>query len=210
MNVIAKSVAVGLLAMAAGSAWASDGTIEFTGEITTSTCEFANGDTVNVELGHYSNTQFKTVGDKSPTTPFTIPLTNCPTEAWKHVDGSESKSFQLWLETRNGGTTGANNDLVAVTGSATPATGVGIRIDRASDGAQLALNKLNDTPVTFDITGEQTDVNLQAYYVSTVESSAITAGEANASVDVTIIIVNSHVVLLPTIWWVKLFIGAAG
>lgn len=104
MNVIAKSVAVGLLAMAAGSAWASDGTIEFTGEITTSTCEFANGDTVNVELGHYSNTQFKTVGDKSPTTPFTIPLTNCPTEAWKHVDGSESKSFQLWLETRNGGT----------------------------------------------------------------------------------------------------------
>ncbi|EGT3580917.1 type 1 fimbrial protein [Klebsiella oxytoca] len=186
MNVIAKSVAVGLLAMAAGSAWASDGTIEFTGEITTSTCEFANGDTVNVELGHYSNTQFKTVGDKSPTTPFTIPLTNCPTEAWKHVDGSESKSFQLWLETRNGGTTGANNDLVAVTGSATPATGVGIRIDRASDGAQLALNKLNDTPVTFDSTGEQTDVNLQAYYVSTVESSAITAGEANASVDVTI------------------------
>lgn len=39
---------------------------------------------------------------------------------------------------------------------------------------------------TIEFTGEQTDVNLQAYYVSTVESSAITAGEANASVDVTI------------------------
>lgn len=59
MNVIAKSVAVGLLAMAAGSAWASDGTIEFTGEITTSTCEFANGDTVNVELGHYAKPSLK-------------------------------------------------------------------------------------------------------------------------------------------------------
>lgn len=94
--------------------------------------------------------------------------------------------FQIWLETRSTGTTGDNNDLVAVTGSGTPATGVGIRIDRASDGTQLALNKLNDTPVYFDMTGEQTDVNLQAYYVSTVESSAITAGEANASVDVTI------------------------
>ena len=154
MNIIAKSVAVGLLAISAGSAWASDGTIEFTGEITTNTCEFANGDTVNVELGHYSNTQFKNVGDKSPTTQFTIPLTNCPTEAWKHVDGTTSASFQLWLETRSSGTTGTDNDLVAVTGSGTPATGVGIRIDRASDGTQLALNKLNDTPVYFDITGE--------------------------------------------------------
>ena len=186
MNIIAKSVAVGLLAISAGSAWASDGTIEFTGEITTNTCEFANGDTVNVELGHYSNTQFKNVGDKSPTTQFTIPLTNCPTEAWKHVDGTTSASFQLWLETRSSCTTGTDNDLVAVTGSGTPATGVGIRIDRASDGTQLALNKLNDTPVYFDITGETTDVNLQAYYVSTAEASAITAGEANASVDVTI------------------------
>ncbi|VUS58299.1 fimbrial protein [Klebsiella spallanzanii] len=186
MNIIAKSVAVGLLAISAGSAWASDGTIEFTGEITTNTCEFANGDTVNVELGHYSNTQFKSVGDKSPTTQFTIPLTNCPTEAWEHLDGTTSASFQLWLETRSSGTTGADNDLVAVTGSGTPATGVGIRIDRASDGTQLALNKLNDTPVYFDITGETTDVNLQAYYVSTAEASAITAGEANASVDVTI------------------------
>lgn len=185
MNVIAKSVAVGLLAMAAGSAWASDGTIEFTGEITTSTCEFANGDTVNVELGHYSNTQFKTVGDKSPTTPFTIPLRNCPTAGWKHVDGITNSNIQLWLEPRSG-TTGANNDLVAVSGSGTPATGVGIRIDRASDGAQMALNKLNDTPVYFTIAGEKTDINLQAYYVSTVKSSAITAGEANASVDVTI------------------------
>ncbi|CAA0356371.1 MULTISPECIES: fimbrial protein [Klebsiella] len=186
MNVIAKSVAVGLLAMAAGSAWASDGTIEFTGEITTSTCEFANGDTVNVELGHYSYAQFKSVGDKSPTTQFTIPLTNCPTQPWKHANGNTNRMFQIWLETRSTGTTGDNNDLVAVTGSGTPATGVGIRIDRASDGTQLALNKLNDTPVYFDMTGEQTDVNLQAYYVSTVESSAITAGEANASVDVTI------------------------
>ena len=53
MNKIAKSIAVSLLALSAGSAWATDGKIEFTGEILTSTCEFADGDVINVELGHY-------------------------------------------------------------------------------------------------------------------------------------------------------------
>ena len=48
MNKITKSIAVSLIALSAGSAWATDGTIEFTGEIVTSTCEFSNGDVINV------------------------------------------------------------------------------------------------------------------------------------------------------------------
>lgn len=97
MKKVVKSIAVGLLALSAGSAWATDGTIEFTGEILTSTCEFANGDTINVELGHYAAKQFKSVGDRSPAIPVDIPLKNCPTTPWKHLDGNTDNSFQMWL-----------------------------------------------------------------------------------------------------------------
>lgn len=88
MNKVAKSIAVSLLALSAGSAWATDGTIEFTGEILTSTCEFASGDVINVELGRYSAHQFKSVGDRTPAIPVDIPLKNCPTTPWVHVNGT--------------------------------------------------------------------------------------------------------------------------
>ncbi|WP_218676240.1 fimbrial protein [Citrobacter braakii] len=189
MNKITKSIAVSLIALSAGSAWATDGTIEFTGEILTSTCEFSNGDVINVELGHYAAAQFKSVGDRSPAIPVDIPLKNCPTTPWEHVDGTTDNSFQVWLETRAGGTVTApdHDDLVAVSSLDTPATGVGIRIDRASDGQQMSLNKLTTPKVSFTPEADgTTTVGLQAYYVSTVDSSLITPGEANASVDVTI------------------------
>lgn len=186
MAILKKVAALGLFAaLSANQALATDGTIEFTGLILTSTCEFANSDTVTVELGHYAANQFKNVGDHTPYIPVVIPLKNCPITPWDHVDGTKDASFQLWLETRNGSTTGTANDLVAVTGMDAPAKGVGIRIDTI-DGTQMALNKLNVPKVSFPITGATMNLNLQAYYVSTVASTDITAGEANASVDVTL------------------------
>lgn len=187
MNKLAKSIAISLLALSAGSAWATDGTIEFTGQILTSTCQFANGDTIDIELGHYSSKQFKSVGDRSPAIPVNIPLKNCPATPWKHLDNNTDNSFQIWLETRTSGTVSGYDDLVAVTSLDTPASGVGIRIDRASDGKQMSLNKLTDPKISFTPEADGTAmVGLQAYYVSTVESSAIVPGEANATVDVTI------------------------
>ncbi|UHD35426.1 type 1 fimbrial protein [Citrobacter portucalensis] len=189
MNKIAKSIAVSLLALSAGSAWATDGKIEFTGEILTSTCEFADGDVINVELGHYAAAQFKTVGDTSPAIPVNIPLENCPATPWEHVDGTTDNSFQLWLETRAGGTVADHDDLVAVSSMDTAATGVGIRIARASDNATMVLNKLPaaDSKISFAPEADGTTiVGLQAYYVSTVDSKEISPSEANASVDITI------------------------
>ncbi|MES3500359.1 fimbrial protein [Citrobacter portucalensis] len=188
MNKITKSITASLLILSAGSAWATDGTIEFTGEILTNTCEFADGDVINVELGHYAANQFKEVGDHSPAIPVDIPLKNCPTTPWEHVDGTTDNSFQLWLETRAGGTVVGFDNLVAPTSLDTAATGVGIRIDRASDGKQMSLNKLTAGPkISFKPEADgTTTVGLQAYYVSTVTSPQITQGEANASVDVTI------------------------
>lgn len=187
MNKVAKSITVGVLALSAASAWATDGTIEFTGEILTSTCEFANGDVIDVELGHYAAAQFKSVGDRSPAIPVDIPLKNCPTTPWLHVDGTTDNSFQLWLETRAGGTVAGRDDLVAVSSLDVAATGVGIRIDRASDGAQMSLNKLTEPKVSFTPEADgTTTVGLQAYYVAAVDPLQITPGEANATVDVTI------------------------
>ena len=93
----------------------------------------------------------------------------------------------MWLETRSGGTVAGNENLIAVNSLDVPATGVGIRIDRAIDGKQMSLNKLTDPKISFTPEADgTTTVGLQAYYVSTVDSSAITPGEANATVDVTI------------------------
>lgn len=188
MNVIKKTLIASCLAMLAGNVMATDGTIEFTGEILLNTCQFANGDVVNVELGHYSVDQFKGVGDRSPAIPFDIPLTGCPTTEWQHVNGSTDNSFQVWLETRTNGTTGANNELVKVSGATTEttATGVGIRIDSVQhNNTQMALNKLNTPGITFtpEVDGTAT-VGLQAYYVAT--NALVTPGQANATVDVTI------------------------
>ncbi|EPG4959877.1 TPA: fimbrial protein [Citrobacter amalonaticus] len=185
MKIINKTAIASLLTFAACHAWATDGTIEFTGQILTSTCEFAGGEVVEIELGHYAAGQFKSIGDKTPSIPVAIPLKNCPIAPWKHVDGTTDASFQIWLETLNGGTVGTDNNLVAVTGMDTAATGVGIRID-TNDGTQMFLNKLNDPKVSFPITGATMNLNLVAYYVSTVDAQDITAGEANASVDVTL------------------------
>ncbi|CAD5537237.1 TPA: type 1 fimbrial protein [Escherichia coli] len=187
MSKVAKTVAAGLLALFAGSASATDGKIEFTGEILGTVCEFANGDTVYVELGHYAANQFKFKGDKSPTIPFTIPLKNCPTVAWDHIDGTKDASFQLWLETRNGATTGDNNELVAVTSMDpdTAATGVGIRIEKDAQ-TPMAINKLSVPKISFPITGSTMNLDLAAYYVSTTTADKIKPGEANATVDVTL------------------------
>ncbi|MFG3825571.1 type 1 fimbrial protein, partial [Escherichia coli] len=86
---------------------------------------------------------------------------NCPTIPWEHVDGTTDASFQLWLETRSGATTGANNDLVAVTSldPADAAEGVGIRIEKDSTNI-LALNKLNTPKIAFPITGSVMKVDL--------------------------------------------------
>ncbi|EEZ4380870.1 type 1 fimbrial protein [Escherichia coli] len=187
MNIINKTLLASCLAISAGSAMATDGTIEFTGAILESTCEFANGDVINVELGHYARNQFKSVGDRTPAIPFNIPLKNCPTDEWEHVNGDKDTSFQLWLETRSGGTTGTNNELVAVSSLDTPAEGVGIRIDSVKHDIQMPLNQLATPKISFTPEADGTaTLAFLAYYVSTVESTDIKPGEANASVDVTI------------------------
>lgn len=96
---------MGLLALFAGNAAATDGEIVFDGEILKSACEINDSDKkIEVALGHYNAEQFRSVGDRSPKIPFTIPLVNCPVTGWEHDNGNVEASFRLWLETRDNGT----------------------------------------------------------------------------------------------------------
>lgn len=105
MNKVTKTAIVGLLALFAGNAAATDGEIVFDGEILKSACEINDSDKkIEVALGHYNAEQFRSVGDRSPKIPFTIPLVNCPVTGWEHDNGNVEASFRLWLETRDNGT----------------------------------------------------------------------------------------------------------
>lgn len=187
MKVIYKTLIASSLVLAAGNVAATDGEIIFNGEIIESTCEISSPNRqVLVELGSYNKTQFRAVGDRSPKIAFTLPLVNCPTDEWEHIDGTTDASFQLWLETRQGGTVENYPDLAKVSGMATTAEGVGIRIEDAKTEQTIPLNRLATPKISYTITGTTMNVDLFAYYVSTKVASEIKAGEADAVVDVTL------------------------
>ena len=159
MNKVTKTAIAGLLALFAGNAAATDGEIVFDGEILKSACEINDSDKkIEVALGHYNAEQFRSVGDRSPKIPFTIPLVNCPMTGWEHDNGNVEASFRLWLETRDNGTVPNFPNLAKV--------GSFAGIAAESNGI--------------------VNVDLIAYYVSTVVPSEITPGEADAIVNVTL------------------------
>ncbi|HFG9583254.1 TPA: fimbrial protein [Salmonella enterica subsp. enterica serovar Victoria] len=175
MNKVTKTAIAGLLALFAGNATATDGEIVFDGEILKSACEINDSDRkIEVALGHYNAEQFRSVGDRSPKIPFTIPLVNCPMAGWEHDNGTVT-----------------NFPNLAKVGSfaGTAATGVGIRIDDAESGNIMPLNAMGTENTVYQIPAESAgvvNVDLIAYYVSTVEASEITPGEADAVVNVTL------------------------
>ena len=191
MNKVTKTAIAGLLALFAGNAAATDGEIVFDGEILKSACEINDSDKkIEVALGHYNAEQFRNMGERSPKIPFTIPLVNCPMTGWEHDNGNVEASFRLWLETRDNGTVPNFPNLAKVGSFAgIAATGVGIRIDDAESGNIMPLNAMGNDNTVYQIPAESNgivNVDLIAYYVSTVVPSEITPGEADAIVNVTL------------------------
>lgn len=161
------------------NSYAIDGEINFHGAIITQACVINGGDDIDVPLGTYSAAQFTSVGEPSPKIPFTLPLSNCP------HGSAKTDHFRIWLEAP---TVPGKPNLIQLAdefndGSA--ASGVGIRIiDAAKPDTPLPINTLPDLEYT--ITGETMNVNLMAYYESFAEPTAITAGVADAVVNVTL------------------------
>lgn len=92
--------------------------------------------------------------------------------------------FRIWLEAP---TVADHPDLVQVTSpfeEDTIADGVGIKI---LDGDTKAVMDLNTLPeIVYSIPSATMNINLIAYYESFKGSTLITAGPANASVNVTL------------------------
>ncbi|MCV6019695.1 fimbrial protein, partial [Escherichia coli] len=105
-------------------------------------------------------------------------------------NGTVEASFRLWLETRHNGTVPNFPNLAKVGSFAgTAATGVGIRMDDAESGNIMPLNAMGNDNTVYQIPAESNgivNVDLIAYYVSTVVPSEITPGEADAIVNVTL------------------------
>lgn len=177
-----KVLVSGIFMVFTMNSYAIDGAINFHGAIITQTCVINGGDEIDVPLGTYAAAQFVSVGDPSPKIPFTIPLTNCP---YSEDGSAETDHFRIWLEAA---TVPGKPNLIQVADEfrdGSSATGVGIRIvDANNPDTPLAINTLPD--LVYNITGEVMNVNLLAYYESFAQATAITAGIADAVVNVTL------------------------
>ena len=147
---------------------ASDVSINFTGNIKSSTCNLSSTDEV-VVLGDVSTTNFNTAGDLSPATPFSI-IIDCP------VDGPDNITISFSGRLSN------NPELFDLDAGDFQASGVAVRINEASGtlikpGSPSAIKTL--------LTGVNT-LTFQAQYQSLVDRSFIKAGTADSTVQFTI------------------------
>lgn len=176
MRKVLLPVTMLILSSTALNVYATNGKVEFTGEIVKSTCNVISGDqNKQVFIGKYPTTAFSTVGDvTNPAAPFTIQLEKC--EA-----GDYSLSFE-------GPTVAGNPNLLSVD----VAQGVGIEIlDSDNNDKAVPINQSasDDTPsakITPSASGgtDGTAIfNLKARYKS---FDTVQAGTANANVNFTI------------------------
>ncbi len=167
-----------LIVMAAATAQAADGQVEFTGVINDNPCTI-NSESVkkSVDMGQVRIADFaSTVGSTAGATPFSISLENCSGLTLKNASIKFSGQ-QAVTDATVLGMTGENQ-----------ITGVGIQINDARTGSKLALNTASSDYVlrpqgnTFDFTASY--VRLAA---DTEEVSGIGTGKVNAlaSFDVT-------------------------
>ncbi|ACR68339.1 pilus assembly protein [Edwardsiella ictaluri] len=161
-------------AAVSGQASAANGKVEFTGEIVNSTCQVSSdSQNINVYLGKYPTSAFKTVGDKSASKAFQINLEQCE-------PGTYTVRF-------DGNTVAGHPDLLAVSssGATAAAKGVGIEITDVNGKAfPIADQSQGDVPTVTVVSDKKAIFNLQARYRSYVNT--VTAGLANATSPFTI------------------------
>lgn len=167
------AVSSGVLAALFGhAASASNGTINFTGEIVQSACQVVAADqTKTVVLGKYPTSAFPTVGSTSGAQAFSIALEKCDA-------GDYSLRF-------DGNTPAGFPDLLAVTGGA---TGVGIEI-LDNNSAIVPITQDVAAPASVTVAANDGEAgsatfHLRARYKSYQET--VTPGQANATATFTI------------------------
>ncbi|NTX79281.1 type 1 fimbrial protein [Serratia proteamaculans] len=155
------------------SAFAADGTVNFTGSVTDTACvvDMGGSNALSVPMGKISKTSFGASGSLAGATKFTLKLKTCPTATTATVkfDGIAA---------------GGDDKILALTGGAGAATGLGIQIsDKSGNVLPLATNSVSYTLAKGDASVPANDVtndlDFTARYIST--AATVSAGSANAT-----------------------------
>jgi major type 1 subunit fimbrin (pilin) len=155
------------------SAFAADGTVNFTGSVTDTACvvDMGGSTALSVPMGNISKTSFGASGSLAGATKFTLKLKSCPnaTTATIKFDGIAA---------------GGDDKILALTGGSGAAAGLGIQIsDKNGKVLPLSVNSASYDLAKGDATVPANDVtndlNFTARYIST--SATVTSGSANAT-----------------------------
>ncbi|MFO6296916.1 fimbrial protein [Rahnella selenatireducens] len=158
-------VTAGLFCSAAN---ASDGTVNFTGDIVDAPCVVsADTQNQNVNLGQVKSSNFKAVKDTSAYKDFKINLEECSTTTLKNAD-----------ITFRGSSDTDNKDLLGIGNQSGAAKGVGIEI---SDAGTAAVIPMNIASPSYALKDGQNTLYFKARYVSTL--ATVTPGHASAQAD---------------------------
>lgn len=160
---IASAIAA-VSVLSSASVLASDGTVNFTGEVLDSACtvDIGANNTMNVDMGKVAKTAFTGKGSTASYTKFDLKLTKCPatvTSATVKFDGTADAG---------------DNSVLALTVEEGVATGVGIQL---SDSADKVVSLGSPTSSVTLAAGD----NVLPFYARYIQqAAAVTAGPANS------------------------------
>lgn len=169
----ALAVVFGAAALAPQAARATDGTINITGTITSTTCVVNTGSpaTIAVTLPTISTSALSTAGQLAGYTQFPITLSGC-------ASGTKATTYF-----EQGPNTLANGNLL---NNGTAGTDVQVRLFNSDQTTQVALNgaagSQNSETITTDTSGAGTLNYWAAYYAN---APVTTAGTVSTSVEFT-------------------------
>lgn len=172
-SIIIKSclAAAVTLSVFASSAFAADGVVNFTGNITDTGCviDTASKDQT-VALGNVAKSAFAAAGDVAAAKSFQIKITSCPaavTGAVVRFDGNQVVG---------------DNSVLALTEETGVATGVGIQM---KDNKNNIIKLYENSTAAYDLATTGGTLDFTARYIAT--SASVVAGKANSTTNFTII-----------------------
>lgn len=168
-NVIATLIAASSV-FAINNAFAADGTIDFTGEITDQACELAAGsDALKVNLGKVSKKALPSAGSTAAATKFTIKLINCPATVTTASVKFDADSYL------------GDDTVIKLKEEAGVATGVGIQITDDVNTVVPLFTASKDYPLQQNV---ENNLDFRARYIA--KSDTVTTGPANGTATFTI------------------------
>jgi len=147
---------------------ASDGTINFTGEVLETACSvnFGADNKLNVILGKISKNSFASASETSAATKFTIKLKNCP-------ESLKSATVKF-----DGKVDSTNNSYLALTSGENVAQGIAVALYDSSQNLLPMMTSSDNYNLTND---SENNLDFYARYISTTDAESIKAGLANAT-----------------------------